>query len=66
MLVAKEYNGIFYHYDHYDDYDDEFILDENGDKIPTTICLCAAHEPSECCCACDWSDYRYDYDDQTN
>ena len=59
MILAEEYEGVFYHYD---DYYNKFILDEHGDKIPTTICLCNAYEPGECCCACDWSDYRYDED----
>ena len=35
--------------------DGEFILDEDGDKIPTSLCLCNAHEPSECMCGA-WDD----------
>lgn len=59
MLVAKQYKGIYYQYE---DYDERFILDENGDKIPVTICLCNAYKPSECCCAHDWSNYQDEYD----
>lgn len=69
MLTLKEAeDGLLYHAqreydDSTEDYkeESEFILDENGDKIPAHICLCFAHEPSECCCATtSWEGYRYD------
>lgn len=45
---------------HYDDYNRRYYRDENGDKIPEDVCLCAAHEPSECCCDCtSWTDRDY-------
>lgn len=50
---------------HYDDYNRRYYRDENGDKIPEYICLCAAHEPSECCCDCKW-DLLESHDDCTS
>ena len=45
---------------HYNDYNRRYYRDENGDKIPEYICLCAAHEPSECSCDCtSWEDTDY-------
>jgi hypothetical protein len=42
--------------------DGEYVLDEEGDKIPITTCLCHAFEPSECCCGA-WDDITdWDYD----
>lgn len=42
----------------------ELILDENGHPISCDICLCAAREPSECCCgAWDDVDLHSWYDD---
>ena len=39
------------------------ILDENGNYIPATICLCHAHEPSECVCGCvSWTFEEYNYE----
>jgi hypothetical protein len=44
----------------------EYILDEQGNKIPSTACLCFAKYSTECCCGCtswteddyeDWCDY---------
>lgn len=32
------------------DEDGNFILDESGNKIPSTICLCYAHSTNECVC----------------
>jgi len=47
---------------HYDDLNRRYYREENGDKIPSTQCLCAAHEPSECVCDCtSWGNYRDDY-----
>lgn len=73
MLTSKEHtDGNIYHAQYRlneegADYSEEseFILDENGDLIPITACLCHAHEPGECCCATtSWEDYRYDdYED---
>lgn len=32
-------------------------LDDNGNPIPTSKCICGAHYPGECGCACDsWAD----------
>lgn len=46
---------------HYDDYNRRYYRDENGNKIEESVCLCAAHEPGECCCDCtNWGDYVYD------
>ncbi len=45
---------------HYDDYNDCFYLDEQGEKIEEGVCLCYAHEPSECSCDCtSWGGYDY-------
>ena len=39
------------------------ILDENGDVISLSKCICGAHNPFECGCACDsWGNLE-DYDD---
>ena len=35
--------------------DGSLILDEQGNPIPLTICLCAAREPYECVCGA-WDD----------
>lgn len=59
MIIAKEHKGNFYHYD---TICRRYIRDEEGKMISTKQCLCYAKEPSECCCACDWSDYVYDND----
>ena len=37
---------------HYDDYNRRYYRDAEGSKIEESICLCAAHELSECCCDC--------------
>lgn len=50
---------------HYDDYNRRYYRDENGDRIPDDICLCAAKEPGECSCDCtSWSNYIYEDLDQ--
>ena len=65
-LTLIEIDGQLYHaqgiYDDDENVVDTIpILDEDGDMIPASICLCYAYEPSECCCACtSWGDYRYD------
>lgn len=33
----------------------ELILDEGGEPIPKTICICCAYEPNECVCGA-WAD----------
>lgn len=39
------------------------ILDEYGEVIPLSKCICGAHTPFECGCACDsWGNLE-DYDD---
>jgi len=46
---------------HYDDDNRRYYRNEDGSKIPKEQCLCFAHEPSECCCACtSWGSYIYD------
>jgi len=41
------------------DYDGELILDEDGEPIPLTFCICAAHNEFDCCCDCPWGDEEY-------
>lgn len=49
---------------HFDDYNRRYYRDENNQKIPEHICLCYAHEPSECCCDCtSWDLSMYNEDD---
>ena len=39
------------------------ILDENGEVIPLSKCVCAANTPFECGCACDsWGNLEDYYD----
>jgi len=75
MYVDDECDGLEYLVHAEDIFDEngdyshtEAILDENGEYIPATICLCHAHELSECCCGCvtNWPDYPqpYDYDSE--
>ena len=51
---------------HYDDFNRKYYRNEDGSKVPEVICMCAAHEPSECCCDCtswdctSWDNYRED------
>ena len=54
--------GISQMSEYHKDEDGEFILDENGNKIPASICLCHALEPSECGCGAwdDVTDWEYD------
>ena len=53
MLVIK--NGW-----HYDAGSKQYVLDEQGKKIPEDVCLCYAREPTECCCGCtSWGNYHY-------
>jgi hypothetical protein len=70
MLTDIEIDGERYHAQ-FDRYDDELgkwvdpvpILEENGDLIPLSICICFAYESSECCCnTTSWINYDYDYD----
>jgi hypothetical protein len=46
MYDNKEIEGKLYH----TNYDGSLILDENNEPIEAHICLCAAHDSSECCC----------------
>ena len=39
--------------DYHRDSDGELLLDEDGDPIPLSVCICHAYEPSECGCECD-------------
>ncbi len=41
--------------DYHIDLNGQFILDEQGNKIPKSICMCAAWEPNECICGA-WDD----------
>ena len=66
MLCLIEEDGQLYHAQReYDDATNEYkeaeiILDENNQPIPSSVCLCYAKAPSECCCACtSWSNYSY-------
>jgi hypothetical protein len=66
-LTLIEINGDLYHAQDLYDEDGENvvdtieILDEDGEMIPASICLCYAFEPGECCCATTaWENYRYD------
>ena len=66
-LTLIEIDGQLYHAQGIYDDDGENvvdtipILDEDGDLIPSDVCVCHAYEPGECCCACtSWGDYRYD------
>jgi hypothetical protein len=37
------------------------ILDEDGDLIPSDVCICHAYEPGECCCSTTaWEGWSYD------
>lgn len=71
MLTIKQHSdGNSYHAQEIDG-GLEFILDEDGDLIPSSACLCYAHEWSECCCGCDswgddYDDYDYDYNDHND
>lgn len=50
----------------------EYVLDEDGNKVPLEICICAAKNSSECACSCtswyesSWSDCDEEgwYDEQ--
>ena len=45
---------------HYDDDNKRYYRNEDGSKIPESICLCFAFEPSECMCDCtSWNNYAY-------
>ena len=45
---------------HYSDEHRRYYRNEDGSKIPESVCLCFAHEPSECCCDCTgWDNYVY-------
>lgn len=66
-LTLIEIDGNLYHAQ--DIYDEECenvldtipILDEDGDLIPSEVCLCFAREPSECVCATTaWENWKYD------
>jgi len=41
-----EDNELRYHLD----YEGNYLLDEDGEKIPAHICICAAWDESECVC----------------
>jgi len=68
-LTLIEVDGELYHAQDLYDEDGENavdtieILDEDGEMIPASICLCYAFEPGECCCATTaWEGYGYDED----
>lgn len=53
-----EIDGVEYHCD----YEGNLLLDSEGEPIPASICICAAHGPHECCCGA-WDDVTdWDYD----
>lgn len=69
-LTLIEIDGQLYHaQDIYDEYDENVIdtvpfVDEDGELIPASVCLCYAFEPGECCCATTaWEGWRYDNED---
>lgn len=43
-------DNVSYHADN----DGELLLDEDGDPIPSHICICFAHSDNECVCGA-WS-----------
>lgn len=70
-LTLIEINGELYHAQDLYDEDGENvvdtieILDEDGEMIPASICLCYAFEPGECCCATTaWEGHRYEWEDE--
>lgn len=42
------------------DLDGDYVLDEQGNKIPSNVCICYAREPNECCCGA-WDDVDIDW-----
>lgn len=50
MLQIVEIDGKNYHADD----DGIVLLDENGDPIPSHICICHAYSDNECLCSA-WS-----------
>ncbi len=49
---------------HYNDSLRKYYREDDGSKIPEQVCLCAAKEPTECCCDCtSWNDDEEYYDD---
>lgn len=61
--------NIYIHYSEYDyakerptlviqgDYSSSgYDLDKDTGEIIRQVCLCAARDPSECCCTYDWQD----------
>lgn len=52
---------------HFNDLVNNYYLDTEGNKYPEYVCLCAAHEPSECCCDCtNWNSTSWIEDDYDN
>jgi hypothetical protein len=39
----------------------DLILDENGEMIPSHVCLCSAYTASECCCGAWYRDNLIHY-----
>lgn len=69
-LTLIEIDGQLYHaQDIYDEYDENVIdtvpfVDEDGELIPASVCICYAFEPGECCCATTaWEGWEYDNED---
>lgn len=77
MLTTKEDNEGLWHWRYSSAYNEdetieeaedqiayeagEYILDEQGNKIPSSVCLCFARYPTECCCGCtSWTEDDYD------
>ena len=70
-LTLIEVDGELFHAQDFHNEDGENvvatipILDEDGEMIPASICLCYAFEPGECCCATTaWEGYRYEWEDE--
>lgn len=69
MLTLIEIDGGMYHAQQIMDEEGENvidtipILDEDGEMIPASVCLCFGYEPSECVCATTaWENWNYDED----
>lgn len=70
MLTSVKIDGVCYHAQWRLDSDGNvtddaaLVLDEAGDPIPCSQCICFAREPNECVCGA-WDDVDLDdwYDD---
>lgn len=49
---------------HFDDHAQRYYLDEHGERIHESVCLCAAYSASEC--ACDCTGWHEEYSEPTH